>query len=451
MGGKVDYSVVDGPGPFSFRISGSNYHSIGTLLPRPNCKPTFAQLYIYDTEDEEKNRISTVQGRSGRFVIDEAVVLGIKQMLDSINPYVKSFRYGRDFLSNNGVVDLRIRILQHRSKDARQYNLPTTSEVDALMVGDGSEDVEQRDIVVCTNDGHLQRISECHPSYMALQYPLLFPYGEDKGKTLIRSGSAFQQFVVDAYAAIEEQRLLWVRRNQNNLRTDLLRGLQDAIASGDHNAAVVGRRMLLPSTFTGGPRYMAQSCQDAMAICQWYGPPDLFITFTCNSKWEEVTSALKLIPGQRVEDRPDIVARVFNIKKKQLINDLREKKVFGRVIADIHVVEFQKRGLPHAHILITLAKEDKIVTQEDVDAFISAEIPDKDTNPEAYEIVLRSMIHGPCSDKNPNSPCMVKDVCTKNYLKSYKSFTTIDENGFPVYRQRKDGRKPIVRGRKISN
>ncbi len=57
--------------------------------------------------------------------------------------------------------------------------MPTTDEVAALMVGNGSEAVNRRDIVLTQQVGPFQRISELHVGYMALHYPLLFPYGED--------------------------------------------------------------------------------------------------------------------------------------------------------------------------------------------------------------------------------------------------------------------------------
>jgi hypothetical protein len=53
------------------------------------------------------------------------------------------------------------------------------NEVVALMVGNGSEAVDRRDIVVAQQAGLFQRIFELHVGYMALHYPLLFPYGED--------------------------------------------------------------------------------------------------------------------------------------------------------------------------------------------------------------------------------------------------------------------------------
>jgi hypothetical protein len=58
-------------------------------------------------------------------------------------------------------------------------------------------------------------------------------------------------------------------------------------------------------------------------------------------------------------DRPDLVARVFKQKKDQLMNDLIVGEVLGKVVAHMHVIEFQKRGLPHAHILLILAAQDR--------------------------------------------------------------------------------------------
>jgi hypothetical protein len=52
-------------------------------------------------------------------------------------------------------------------------------EVVALMVGDDSKAINRHDIVVAQQAGPFQCISELHVGYMALHYPLLFPYGED--------------------------------------------------------------------------------------------------------------------------------------------------------------------------------------------------------------------------------------------------------------------------------
>jgi len=70
----------------------------------------------------------------------------------------------------------------------------------------------------------------------------------------------------------------------------------------------IGKRVILPSTFIGGPRFMAQLYQDAMALVRRFGKPDLFITFTCNPAWDKITR--ELLQGQTANDnRPNLSAR----------------------------------------------------------------------------------------------------------------------------------------------
>ena len=73
--------------------------------------------------------------------------------------------------------------------------------------------------------------------------------------------------------------------------------------------------------------------QDAMAICRVYGPPDLFVAFTCNTKWREIADALRFEPGQQPCDRSDLIVRVFHMKVDEFIADIKEGKMFGPVLA----------------------------------------------------------------------------------------------------------------------
>lgn len=175
---------------------------------------------------------------------------------------------------------------------------------------------------------------------------------------------------------------------------------------GDHDPQQIGKRYILPSSFGGGHRAMQQLYQDSMAIVRKMGKPDLFVTFTCNPKWKEIIDAL--LPGQSAVDRPDIVARVFKLKLQALMDDLLKKQVLGKVIGRIYVIEFQKRGLPHAHILLILDPTDKLRGPDDYDQIICAELPDPDTEPELFEIIKNSMVHGPCG-MDLVSPCMDND------------------------------------------
>ena len=103
---------------------------------------------------------------------------------------------------------------------------------------------------------------------------------------------------------------------------------------------------------------------------------------------------------------------------------------------DVHAIEFQKRGLPHTHILVWLASDFKFKTSDDIDSVVSAEIPDKNIDPLCHEIVSKFMIHGPCGVARPSAQCMSKDVCAKSFPKKFRSLTTLDENGFVYYRRR---------------
>ena len=79
---------------------------------------------------------------------------------------------------------------------------------------------------------------------------------------------------------------------------------------------------------------MIQNYQDAMTICRWAGYPDLFITFIYNPRWLEIIRATKQ-KNLWLEDRPDIICRVFKIKLDELIRDLRQRRMFGRVRGDM--------------------------------------------------------------------------------------------------------------------
>ena len=157
--------------------------------------------------------------------------------------------------------------------------------------------------------------------------------------------------------------------------------------------------------------------QDGMAMVRRHGKPSLFITFTANPQWPEIVSTL--LPGQVSADRPDLINRVFKLKLQALMDDITKHYVFGRPIGYLNVIEFQKRGLPHAHILITLCAEDSLVTTESFDNIVCAELPDPEREPALYAVVSSHMMHGPCGTDNPSSPCMRDHSCTKLFPKDF--------------------------------
>ncbi|XP_074301371.1 uncharacterized protein LOC141632755 [Silene latifolia] len=486
MGAKVDTTVNNTPGPYTFRISGQNSHYIGSLLPTGNRTPFFIQLYVYDTSDEIDRRAGVFGKKDNNNVLETDILTGLKQMLDAVNPIAHTFRMAQQRLKEDNNLNLSIRLLGQRVNKDITYSNPTASEIAALIVGDISGTDAGRDIIIEHKRDGLKRITELHPSFMALQYPLLFPRGEDSfhtdipyiidvtkkrgkreyvtmreyyayrlqqrlmdGYAVLRGGKLLHQFVVDCCCAIESQRLWFIRNNQPYLRCEMLNHLCDAVDKGDYVGAEVGTRIILPASFTGSMRYMQQKYQDAMAICRWFGNPHLFITFTANPKWPEIDQMLAYIQGQKAEDRPDIIARVFRLKLRQLMDCLKHQRYFGTTVADVYTIEFQKRGLPHAHILLWLKKDEVELSPQYIDGIIHAEIPDKEKDPVLYEIVSWYMVHGPCGKENPNCPCMLDGVtCNKKYPKSFNSETAIDRNGYPVYRRR-ENKRTIKKGKHV--
>jgi hypothetical protein len=89
------------------------------------------------------------------------------------------------------------------------------------------------------------------------------------------------------------------------------------------------------------------------------------------------------LSGQTIQDRLDLVARLFKLKLTALLKDLTDTQIFS---AHMHVIKFQKRGLPHVHILLILNQEFKPRTLE-VDSIIQAEIPTRYTHPLLHEMV----------------------------------------------------------------
>lgn len=313
-------------------------------------------FYICSKQQREKN-------------FNVGIVEKIKTELDINNPYVKQFRTAANMLSTPRISSLKMILLANRESDGRTYNLPSAPEVAALVVGDEGVEIQVRDVVLESKDGDVQHINELHPSYLPLQYPLLFPFGEDgyrddirhneltinstnsrkrvsireylsyrimyrpkEKSAILHAGKLLQQFIVDVYTMMESQRLLWYKTHQKELRADLYQGLADAVVRGETDAQYTGKRIVLPSSFTGGARYMMGNYQDAMAICRAIGYPDLFITFTCNSKWPEITricEKLQIDPS----NCPQLCTRVFYLKLHSLMKTIKSGKLFGKVRA----------------------------------------------------------------------------------------------------------------------
>ncbi|XP_074324033.1 uncharacterized protein LOC141660955 [Apium graveolens] len=351
-GGKIDHSINRGGAPYCFKVQGVNYHNIGSLVPTDDNTPKFYQLYIYDTEDEINNRINAVNG--GRDVVNEEIVRSLMHMLDEHNRLVKDFRIARERVRQNAVDEFKLVLISSSSASGRPNHIAPSNE----------------------------RIFETDPHFMQLQYPLLFPHGDigyyreiplnrpvkhskrdievtesedpnEKGareyitmrefynyKLMIRlsegltphlGGRLWQRYVVDAFIAIEQYRLDWIRDHQTTIRFDLYYNMRDAMQKGDRNPSNIGKAIILPASFTGSKRYMTQYFKDSLAICQTLGHPSLFRTMITNTKWPKIQLMLKHVPGADVADAPDVVARVFKMKVDQLMDMIKKKNCLADV------------------------------------------------------------------------------------------------------------------------
>lgn len=305
-------------------------------------------------------------------------------------------------------------IIHPFGEDGWYFGIPLVGEPwvprrgdEGLELHDDGDDEEENQ-----NDGKLRNVTllrwiryHIHDRARGEGTRLVRPFNAPVFSALLSAGSLFQEYIIDVWAQIEQCRLRFIENNQTQLRADTYRGIGDAANAG-LRPEDVGTPVILPSTFIGGARNMQQLFQDAMNIVRHLGNPSFFITMTYNPNWPEIRQ--ELLPHQKPTDRPDIVARVFHEKLRSLIYDLEKKAIFGRVLGRVHTIEFQKRGLPHAHLLLIMALDDRPRTAEHVDAIVSAELPDPDADPVLFEIVSRSMLHGPCNkrcQKQPGAPC----------------------------------------------
>ncbi|XP_047534370.1 uncharacterized protein LOC125069008 [Vanessa atalanta] len=440
----------------TFKIEGQIYHLIGSLLSTKGQSPKFLQTYFISDADQLSLRSNMNPTLKTDLIND------LQTMLNSHNEYIRSFKYNLEsasFLDNFKLIIYADRTPQKQHQE--RYDSPTTNEVAVLLV---DEDKGPRDIILHSKDDQLKRVSELHRAYDPLQYPLMFVKGEDgyyltiqqQGSTQNKTVSCRQfyayrlmvkdnrfntlhhyrdllsQYCVDMMAKMISERLNFISRNQQKLRAEDYIHLRDALnRDANVNAANIGQHIILPSSFTGSSRYMHEKIQDAMTYVRNYGRPDLFVTFTCNPEWEEIKQ--ELFSGQRPFDRHDIIARVFRLKMKKLIKLCTKEEIFGTVKCHIASVEWQKRGLPHCHMLFWL--ENKIQPDE-IDKIIVAELPNKDDDPALFDIVTKHMVHGPCGEQNLTLPCMKNGICSQKYPRAFVTVTQTGEDGYPVYRRR---------------
>jgi len=147
MGVRVIDSINDGRGPYVFKISGQLCHRIGSLLPREGHRPEYAQLYIFDTSNEIRNRMNITSYTASSFSPNPNIVAALIDMFNAHNPIVQLFRAARDRIVGSNGDRYVIRLFGDPDKHGEIFSAPVASEV-GLVVGDVGQSDGGRDLIV---------------------------------------------------------------------------------------------------------------------------------------------------------------------------------------------------------------------------------------------------------------------------------------------------------------
>jgi hypothetical protein len=250
-------------------------------------------------------------------------------------------------------------------------------------------------------------------------------------------GHLTNEYIVDMFSRDLDTRLEYIRRNQGH-------ALQDDAALMGKAEIQPSENIYLPSSFLGSRRWSHEQIADSLTIAAHLGNPTFFITMTCNPEWPEITSQLRA--GQNFTHIPLVVCRVFKQKLHFFLQTL--KTMFpnaGPIRYCIHCIEFQKRGLPHAHILIKYSRD--CIMAMDIDSVVSAEMPH---NIQDAALVQQFMTHNhPSPTATHSSYCQKVQqdgtrLCRFGYPFALQENTTTTEDGRVKYRRRKAGDEMIV-------
>ena len=221
------------------------------------------------------------------------------------------------------------------------------------------------------------------------------------------------------------------------------------------------QKTFLSQSMHGSRRHLRSLAKNALALVSEYGRPSLFITLTCNPNWTEIVE--QLLPGQTAYDRGDIVCQVFYRKVEAILANIRCGKYFKimnsidnyhKIKFEVRVIEYQRRGLPHVHLVFKFEEtdmplySDKVNLSKWIDHHISAVYPKTILDEEPFEsndiyeedleyaqIVKSHMIHKCFAECNGG--CLNdKNVCSKGFDKNIiTSKTLFDAKGFPQYKR----------------
>lgn len=238
-------------------------------------------------------------------------------------------------------------------------------------------------------------------------------------------GRLLNDWLINMFCRMEDEIVLLIRRHQAS-RVVKRQKLCEVLANTPELASAVGTSYYLPSSVPGYPRHLKRLRIDALELARRRGPPSFLITLTCNPYWPEIQAALR--PGHR----PDITMRVFHERFASMVAFLK-RDFAGQLRYLTRVIEYQRRGLPHAHI--ALAVDEPPCTSEEIDKIISCEVPREDGY--LRDFVLKHMMHNCNHSCHPDVPAQ---ECIKGCPWPFLEETVVYARGYPHHRRRDCGK-----------
>gem|GEM_PF-2308791 len=216
----------------------------------------------------------------------------------------------------------------------------------------------------------------------------------------------------------------------------------DEEKEGDENK----KSTFLSQNFHGSRRHLLNLAQNAICLVSEFGRPTLFITFTCNPNWPEIKEML--FEGETAYDRADITTKVFHEKLDRFLFNMRNGKYFGqrhKPTYELRVIEYQQRGLPHAHMVFQLDNIPDWKTEKEelalwIDENINATFPAINSLSTDRLKFIHSLIKTHMTHKcyKGDSGCIDEKtgVCKRGFdTNVVQDCTTLDERGFPHYKR----------------
>ena len=401
--------------------------------------------FLYDSQEREQ------QGE--KFNVPSDWIRALNDDLQDVNPYVRDLR--------------QLHSLPESEPCALELSdIGQNGDFAAILHASNSTSITPHAIVVwrhSKNEPTFVPIYSRH--YEPLQYPVLFPHGTAgwgltetpnggsrntisltqrewyrsrilTDQRFITFGRLTCEYVCDMYSCVEEERLNFIQKSKQAFAQNV----RNAVGGDEEQDEQMN--VILPASFMGSRKWASEQTADSLALARTYGPPSLFITMTCNPEWPEISSRLE--PGQDASDIPVIVARAFKNRLQRLCQILKTK--MGTMTYMTSSIEFQKRGLPHCHIVVqvrlTVFSDSRFnpycqfrpeLPVHEIDRLIKAELPRND--PTLRAKVKKFMTHNPNHLTREVSRCRRGNKCIYGFPHPITSQTTVKDDGRVLYKR----------------